>query len=203
MAIFKPAGADNGGNSSKFYGIIPVAITDFTNKSGEWSWADLFLSVTLNVEGSDYDKFLEIKGEFEKDGNGDISGGSVLNRLYKFFELIGCDAGLSVKNEWEDPDGNPIADIASYLRQRHVTGNPASTKYDFVAYIYKRKPQPGKKAYSTVHTRLFPNTDKGKADLASHVEWMKTKGYFKEATESEAGPIANGETPVLVRGDNL
>ena len=139
MAIFKPAVADNSGTGSKFYGIIPVAITDFTNKSGEWSWADLFLSVTLRAEGSDYDKFLEIKGEFEKDGNGDISGGSVLNRLYKFFDLIGCDAGLSVKNEWEDPDGNPIADIASYLRQRHETGSPAGASYDYVAYIYKRK----------------------------------------------------------------
>ena len=203
MAIFKPATADSGGSSSKYMGIVPVAITDFTNKSGEWDWADLFLSVTLKVQDSEYDRFLEIKGEFERDGNSDIVGGSVLNRLYKFFDLIGCDAGLSVKNTWEDPEGNPIADIASYLRKRYVTGSPTSTKCDYVAYIYKRQPQPGKKAYSTVHTRLFPNTDKGKADLASHVEWMKSKGYIKEAIESTTGPIANGETPMAVSGDNL
>ena len=199
MAIFKPAQAETTSGSSKFYGIVPVAITDFADRSGEWSWADLFLSVTLRAEGSDYDKFLEIKGEFEKDGNGDISGGSVLNRLYKFFDLIGCEAGLSTKNAWEDPDGNPITDIASYLRQRYVTGSPTGAKYEYLAYIYKKQAQPGKKSYSTVHTRLFPNTDTGKNDLASHIEWMKSKGYIKEEVEQAGQQSA----PAAVSGDNL
>ena len=199
MAIFKPAQAETTtSENSKYYGIVPVAITDFTNRSGEYSWADLFLSVTLRAQDSDYDKFLEIKGEFEKDGNGDISGGSVLNRLYKFFDLIGCEAGLSTKNEWEDPDGNAITDIASYLRQRYVTGNPTSAKYDYVAYIYKKQAQPGKKSYTTVHTRLFPNTDKGRQDLTSHIDWMKSKGYLKEEV-AQAGQPA----PAAVSGDNL
>ena len=197
MAIFKPAQADAVSNS-KFYGIIPVAITDFTDKSGEWDWAEIFLSVTLRAEGSDYDKFLEIKGEFEKDATGKITGGTVLNRLYKFLDAIGCEAGLSVDKTWEDPDGNPITDIASYLRKRFVTGTPANASFDHVAYIYKRQSKPGKKSYSTVHTRLFPNTTEGKADLASHVEWMKGKGFIKEVVESDSPQVS-----IPVNGANL
>ena len=37
-----------------------------------------------------------------------------------------------------------------------------------------------------MHYRLFPNTSKGNTDLASHIQWMKTNGYLKEATPQPA-----------------
>ena len=69
----------------------------------------------VKQEHSDYSRKLQIKGSFEKDSSGNITGGSVLKRLYTFFEAIGCTAGLNVKGEWEDEDGKKIEDIAEYL----------------------------------------------------------------------------------------
>ena len=54
--------------------------------------------------------------------------------------------------------------------------------YDFVGYVYKEENKKTGKAYNTVHYRLFPSNSAGNVDLASHVKWMKTNGYIKEAT---------------------
>jgi hypothetical protein len=183
MAIFKPA-TTSSSSTSNYLGVKPISIFEFTDRSGEYDWADLFLSVTVRMDNSEYDRFLEIKGSLEKDTAGKITGGSVLNRLYKFFEAIGCEAGLNTDGTWEDPDGNTIDNIAHYLNERFVNGNPTDAKYNHVAYMYKRQPKPGGKAYTTCHYRLFPNSDKGKTELKSHVAWMKDKGFLKEAVES-------------------
>ena len=198
MAIFKPASAVKGG--SNYLGVKPISFFNFTDRSGDYEWADLYLSATVRIDNSEYDRFLEVKGSFEKDGNGMITGGSVLNRLYKFFDAIGCEAGLNTDGTWEDPEGNKIDDIAEYLNQRYINGSEENAVYNHVAYLFKRQPKPGGKAYTTVHYRLFPNNDQGKADLASHVKWMKDKGYIKEAIEelnSENAPTS------VALGDNL
>ena len=146
----------------------------------------MYLSVQVKVEGSDYDRHIEIKGSLEKDSSGNITGGSVLNRLYKFFDAIGCKAGINAQGKWETDSGEPIADIASYCNERFVTGNPImDPKFDHVGYVYKKAPRkPGNKAYTEVHYRIFPNDTKGKEELQSHVDWMKTQGYIKEWSDT-------------------
>ena len=198
MAIFKPASAQSSGGN--YLGVKPISIFAFTDRSSEFEWADIYISATVKIENSEYDRFVEIKGSFEKDSQGNITGGSVLNRMYKFFDAIGCTAGLNINGTWEDNEGNTIDDIAQYLNERFINGNPENAAYDHVAYLYKKQPKkPGNKAYTTVHYRLFPNNDLGIKDLDSHVKWMQGKGFINEATD-EVQPAAALD---LALGDNL
>jgi hypothetical protein len=199
MAIFKPASAVSSNGGGDYLGVKPISIFSFTDRSSEFDWADIYISATVKLDNSEYDRFVEIKGSFEKDGNGKITGGSVLNRMYRFFDAIGCTAGLNIDGTWEDSEGNKINDIAQYLNERFVNGNPENASYDHVAYLYKKQPKPGNKAYTTVHYRLFPNNDLGIKDLESHVKWMKGKGFINEATEE----VTSSAQVDLALGDNL
>ena len=190
MAIFKPESKGTAHNG--FMGVKGCSIKNWEDKSDQWDWADIFLSATLDIEGTDFDQMLEIKGGLEKE-NGKITGGAVLKRMYHLFDAIGCNAGLNIDGQWEDEDGNPIANMADYLNQRCTTFNPSTNEYTHLVYIYKKpSTKPGvNKAYTTVHTRMFPNTNDGRATLESHIAWMKQKGYLKEWTpEGTEAPFA-------------
>ena len=166
----------------KYTGILEVAIMDFKDRSNEFDWADIFLSVELKPKTSDYTQFLEIAGRMDKDSDGNITGGFILKRLYRLFELIGFTGGLTPKGEWEDNDGNKITSIGSHLNERFQTGNPImEPSYDFVAYSYKELPRKsGQKAYTKIHHRMEKNNAKGIATLEDHVQWMKRKNFIKE-----------------------
>ena len=195
MAIFRPQGSSSTGNS--FYGICEIAILGVEDKSSNFEWADIYLDIEVKQKGSDYTKQLRIAGELEKDTNGKISGGSVLKRMYNFFDIIGEKAGLTVDNKWEDEDGNAIDNIASYLNQSHVGAVMPDTEPDFnyLAYVYKDKPkEKGGKVYTRVFHRIQNNDEKGRQSLASEVKWFKDKGFIKEATESDiSAPKQNVE----------
>ena len=186
MAIFRPQGSSSSG--SNFYGMCNIAILNFEEKSSEYKWADIYLDIEIKQEGSDYTKQLRIAGDLERDTNGKISGGSVLKRMYNFFDIIGEKAGLTVDGNWEDEDGNAIDNIASYLNQRHVASVMPDTEPDFnyLAYVYKDKPkEKGGKVYTRVFHRIQNNDEKGRQSLASEVKWFKDKGFIKEATEDD------------------
>lgn len=185
MAIFRPQGSNSSG--SNFYGICEIAILGFVDKSNEFKWADIYIEVEIKQKGSDYTKNIRIAGDLEK-SDGKITGGSVLKRMYNFFDVIGEKAGLTVEGMWEDEEGNDIKDIAAYLNQRHVGAVMPDTEPDFnyLAYVYKEKPkEKGGKVYSRVFHRIQENTDTGKKGLESDVKWFKDKGFLKEATEED------------------
>ena len=50
MAIFKP---QNNSSPSGFLGPIEVGIIGFTDRSGEYDWADVFIEMELSVKNSD------------------------------------------------------------------------------------------------------------------------------------------------------
>jgi hypothetical protein len=179
MALVKP---EIEATTVQYTGILEVALWDFKDRSNEFDWADIFLSVELKPKKSEYHQFLEIAGRIDKDNNGDITGGFILKRLYRFFQLIGFTGGLNTKGEWEDADGNKITSIGSHLNERFQTGNPImEPSYDYVAYSYKELPRKaGQKAYTKVHHRLEKNDAKGIATLEDHVQWMKRKNFIKE-----------------------
>ena len=176
MPIFRPKSTGGGGN--KFMGIVPVSVDRFGDRSDEFDWADVFIEVEIGLKDSEYTRNLRIRGSFERDDNNNITGGSVINRMYKFFGDIGCAAGITIQGKWELEDGTAI-DIEDYLNKNHV-GNAQS--FPYLAYIYKEENKKSGKTFNSVHYRLFPNTSKGNTDLASHIQWMKTNGYLKEAT---------------------
>ena len=185
MAIFRPEGGSSSG--SNFYGVCEIAILGFTDKSSEFKWADVYIDVEIKQKGSDYTKNIRIAGDLEK-SDGKITGGSVLKRMYNFFDIIGEKAGLTVEGMWEDEDGNDIKDIAAHLNQRHVASIMPDTDPDFnyLAYVYKEKPkEKGGKVYSRVFHRIQQNNDKGRQVLESDVIWFKDKGFLKEATEED------------------
>jgi len=180
MALFKPKQKSGGGG--KFTGICETHIVGFKDRSDEFEWADVFIEVEVGLKDSEYTRNLRIRGSFEKDDNGNITGGSVINRMYKFFGDIGCAAGITVQGKWELEDGTGI-DIEDYLNKNHV-GNAQT--FPYFSYVYKEENKKSGKTFNSVHYRLFPNTSKGNTDLASHIQWMKTNGYLKEATPQPA-----------------
>ena len=182
MALFKPK-QNNSGGGGKFTGICEVNVQSFKDRSSEFDWADIFIEVEIGIKDSEYTRALRIRGSFEKDDNGNITGGSVLNRMYKFFGDVGCTAGVNIKGTWEDEDGHAIEDIADYLNACCVGKAQA---HPYLAYIYKEENKKSGKTFNSVHYRMFPNNSKGNMDLAEHVKWMKTNGYLREATPKPA-----------------
>ena len=183
MAIFKP---ESSGSFTDYLGICEIALMSFTDKSKDFEWADIFIEVTVKEKGSDYDKPLQIKGSLERE-NGVVTGGSVLKRMYHFFEQIGCSAGINVQGNWEDENGDEIKDIASYLNEKFacisMPDSPPDS-YPYIAYFYKEQPKvPGGKSYTRVFTKAYQNKDENKAKLENDVNWMKSKGYLKEMTD--------------------
>ena len=179
MAIFKPAMKETG--NSKFFGICELQLEKIEDKSDLYDWADIYLDVTVKQKDSEYTRNMRIVGSLEKDATGNITGGSVLRRVYKFFEAIGCTAGLTVKGTWEAEDGTMIENIGTYLNEAHIT---PIRDFDYIGYVFKEQPKKsGDKAWTKVYPKIYQNTSKNKAKLEDDVKWLKSKGYLKEFTE--------------------
>ena len=97
----------------------------------------------------EFDRVLQIKGTLDKEG-GEIVGGSVLKRMYQFFDEIGCEAGINTKGEWETQDGEKIEDIGQYLNDNHLSAVIPGTdpEFNYLGYFYQEVPKvPGGKSY--------------------------------------------------------
>jgi|3_EtaG_2_1085321.scaffolds.fasta_scaffold49976_2 hypothetical protein len=187
MAIFKPV---SNGSMSSYLGICEFGILEFKDRASEFDWSDIFIEVVVKQNNSEYDRNIQIKGALDKEG-GKITGGSVLKRLYQFFEEIGCEAGITVDGNWENSDGSEIKDIAKYLNDnfiKHATDKDGKSTYEppmnYLAYFYQEMPKvPGGKSYTRAWNKVYKNEAGNKEKLQSDVNWMKSKGYLKEATD--------------------
>ena len=182
MAIFRQEMS----SGASYFGICEIALSSFKDRSSEFDWADIFIDVTVNQKDSEYTRNLTIAGSLDKDSNGNITGGSVLKRMYMFFDAVGCKAGLTVKGKWEDEKGNTIADIAKYLNDNCVTAVIPDTEidYNYLAYIYKEKPKKdGDKSWTRVYHKVYSNEGDNKTKLQADIKWLKDKGVIKEATD--------------------
>ena len=197
MAILKTVTTEFSNDNNTFLGICKFAIMGFEDKSGMFDWADLYIEVEVKQEHSDYTRKLQIKGSFEKDDKGNISGGSVLRRMYAFFDAIGCTAGLNVEGKWEDEKGEKIDNIKDYLSKSFITKGTADFEpqsYDYLAYFYKEQPKkPGAKSYTTVWPKVYRSSEENYNKLKSDIDWLKGKGYLKELTdEVKSAPNMTG-----------
>ena len=187
MAIFRPA---KGGGGS-FLGIqeaLVAKVKDRTNEkkddgSKRFAWADLYLEVEFAVKNGQYPQKMSIAGSFDKDDNGKISGGSVLNKLYAFFDVIGFEGGLNLDGKWEDVHGEEIEDIVSSLSvycNDHPLGY-SDADYKYLIYVYKEQPKKGQdKAYTRVANSIMVNNPKGKEKLTERIAFLKSKNVIKE-----------------------
>ena len=190
MAIFRPTMGSGGGSS--FCGIYELNILSFKDRSHEFDWADLFLDVTVKQKGSEYTRNIKLAGSFDKDADGNITGGSVLKRMYVFFDAMGCKVGLNVKGEWEKEDGTKIENIEDYLNQEWVNPLLDDDAMDYIAYVYKEKPKKiGDKAWTRVYHKIYKNEEANKGKLADDVKWLKGKGIIKEASDEPTQSSGN------------
>ena len=174
---------------NNFYGVTEFGLLEFKDRSTEFEWADIFIEMLVKQKGSDYDKTIQIKGSLEKE-NGKITGGGVLKRMYHVFDQLGCEAGINVKGEWEDAEGNKIDSISRYLNDNFIKANGSyEPNMDFIAYFYKEKPiEEGGRAYTRAFNKIYRNSNENKAQLEDDVKWMKSKGYLKEVTDEASTP---------------
>ena len=190
MSLFKPKSSTDGG--TPYWGVCEVAILRFEDKSGTFDWSPIMFDVVVRQKGSEWDRKLTIKGGLEKDNKGNIVGGSVLNKMYHFFDTIGAKVGVNIKGKWETEDGEAIDNIEAHLNNLYTQhANPDGTcdTYPYLAYVYKETPkQAGAKVYSRVHHRVYPNAPGNDAKILSDVKFAKEKGWLKEFD----GPLANG-----------
>lgn len=187
MALVRPKSSS--GDKVNFYGVCEIALLNVTDKSDQFGWADIYLDVEIKQKGSDYTKSLRICGSFEKDPDGTVSGGSVLNRLYNFLDCIGCKAGINAKGGWEQEDGQAIDNIAQFLTQGYC-GSSEPTSFPYLAYVYKEKPKKqGDKIYARVHHKIYPNEEANIKKLLDDVNWLKTRGYLKEASPEDLDAV--------------
>jgi len=182
---------------SRFLGFLPVAIMGYENKSHLYSWADVFISVTLQIDGSQYATEMKVAGSYDKEANGNIKSCTLLKRLYWLFDVVGFEGGPDVQGNWVDKDGDEIKDLCKHLEDNHST-NPLVPKFEYYAYVYKEvsKKDPSK-SYTTVYPKLTPNTAAGMKDLEGYIAFIKSKGLIREWDgKSSTKPVSNGEGDV-------
>ena len=190
MALFKPESSS--ASATPYFGVCEIAIVGFEDKSGKFDWSPIMFDVIVKQKGSEYDRRITINGGLDKDKDGNIVSGSVLNKMYHFFDVIKAGVGVNIKGNWETEGGEPISNIADFLNNMCTTkANPDGTceSYPYLAYVYKETPkQAGAKVYSRVHHRVYANAPGNEVKLLSDVNFAKQKGWLKEYD----GPIANG-----------
>ena len=173
--------ASDGG--SKFLGFVKCGIVDYADKSDLYDWADVYLEVTLKIEGSQYPNIMKVLGSYDKEPDGTIKTCSLLKKVYRLFDVLDFKGGPDVNGQMVDETGKPISNIATYLNQNHLASNPLEPDMKYYAYVYKEqgKKDPSK-VYTTTYPRLTLNNEKGRAELESFVDFLKSKNLIKEAT---------------------
>jgi len=196
-APFRPDDLDTASDGgSKFLGFVPVGIVDYEDKTDQFDWADLYLVVTLKIEGSQYPNEMKILGSYDREPDGTIKTCSLLKKVYRLFDVLGFKGGPDVQGNMVDENGTPIDNIATFLNQNFLDSNPLEPQTKYYAYVYKEqgKKDPSK-TYTTTYPRLTLNNEKGRAELESFVDFLKSKNLIKEVSEgmtNNAPSVSNG-----------
>tara|TARA_Y100000310_G_scaffold77401_1_gene74013 strand:+ start:1108 stop:1749 length:642 start_codon:yes stop_codon:yes gene_type:complete len=178
-----PLVKSNKGDSGSFLGYKECKIYEFTDDSNESfaTWSNVFLNILLHVKGSSFERKMAIKGTWEYDDNGNVVDCSLMRKIRRLLDAIGClTIGINVKGEWQTLQGDVIEDIGSYLNKEYVD-NPVDDNYPYIGYMFKKQPRPGKtKVYTECYPFLVKDTDEGKTELREHIDWCKKNGNLKE-----------------------
>ena len=103
MAIFRPTPKKENTGTNKFSGVCEVGIVNFTDKSGDYDWADVYIEIEFALKDSKYTRSMQInvKGEWEdENGNAipDIAGYLNSNHCSNFM-----------------PGTDPVLDYVAYI----------------------------------------------------------------------------------------
>ena len=183
MAILQ-AGRNSGSSdgTAPWLGIQKARITEFRDEAHKWDWAEIYLTVELDVSGSDYSRPLKIAGSFEKNPDGTIQENSLVRRINYLMTALGWDGGINQYGKWEDADGKELEDAAAFFQSMY-TNTPEGT-YPYLVYVYKELPKKGK-SYTRVHNKIMKNEGTNERKLKDHIAYLKKNGYLKEAVEKQ------------------
>ena len=178
---FRPAELDKSTGSS-FLGFVECGILDCEDKADQFDWADVYLSMVLDIKDSKYPQELKIVGSYDKEPNGNIQTCTLLKRLYAFFDVIDFKGGPNVQGEMVDENGESI-DLVNYLNHNHCS-SPKNPEHKYIVYLYKEagRKDPSK-SYTVAFPRIAPNTPAGRKDLEGYINFMKSKNLIKEVQE--------------------
>ena len=87
MARFRPEGGSSE-NTTPFGGFMEAAIVDFTDRSNEFDWAEVFIDVTMKTPASQYPVIYSLKGNFDKEDVNTHQAKSYLLRFQRQKETI-------------------------------------------------------------------------------------------------------------------
>jgi len=196
MALFKPEKKEVGGD---WLGYKPMGIESITDKADQFDWADVYLEFAMKTEGSKYPRTMYLAGSFdrEENGSGDIKESSLLKRIYHVFDILGFDGGVNIKGKFEDANDNPIK-IGEVLSEKFAPDTPFDDpEMKYIGYIYKEAPKKGGngKTYTRVHHYIHHNTNEGMAFCKDRINFLKTKGYIKEASEDQLNAVPVSSVP--------
>ena len=184
MAVFRPNKKKEGTSTSSYLGFMEAGIVDFSDRSDEFEWADVFIDVTFNTPNSQYPVIYNLKGTYNRDADGKIESCPMLNRIYYLLDAIGCDAGPNVDGIWEDQNGNKIPKVDTFLNNNFLPANALTDEtYPYFIYVYKEWNKDKQKAYTRVSPKIVKNDTRGHTDLKSYIAFLRQKGLLKEYKE--------------------
>ena len=176
MAIMRSEVKSGGGD---WLGFKTGTIKSFIDESHKYEWADVYLVVEFNVEGSEYPRVLKVVGSYDKEPSGQIKDCSLLKKITFLFDAIGEQGGPNHMGQWVDSNENPVNDIVAHLNKY------IGTKLSI--YVFKELAKNGQ-AYTRVHNKVLPEGSSHMKELESYIAFMKSKGFIKEAPADMTNP---------------
>tara|TARA_R100000742_G_C4271148_1_gene90000 strand:- start:778 stop:1419 length:642 start_codon:yes stop_codon:yes gene_type:complete len=186
----KPVGAN-------FLGFQEVALTDVVDKSADYPNMDMFIEVYFRNGNSQYPWKYSLLGTFDRENDDTVSGtSSLLKRILYFTDAIGWMGGVNTKGEWVNESNEPVKDIAGFLNTEFAAKNygvdDSEADHKYYIFTYKKWNEKAGKAYTTVCPKIVKNTDHGRKDLESYVQYMKANKFIVEHDDTQ-GIVSNGD----------
>lgn len=182
MAIMRSTIKSGGGGD--WLGIKTGTIHKITDESAKYDWADVYLVVEFMVQGSEYPRVMKIAGSYDKEPNGMIKDCSLLKKVTYFFDAIGEMGGPNQDGSWVSETEEPVSDIVAHL-QKYIGQT-------LTIYVYKELAKNGQ-AYTRVHNKVLPVSAKSEEELTSYINFLKSKGFLKEAPADMSNPAQKVE----------
>ncbi len=178
MAIMRST-IKKGGGGGSWLGVKTGTISGIIDESAKYDWADVYLVVEFKVEGSEYPRVMKIAGSYDKEPSGQIKDCSLLKKITHFYDAIGEMGGPNHLGQWVNESEQPIDNIVQHLQQYMGT--------KLTIYVYKELAKNGQ-AYTRVHNKVLAVSDKSEEELTSYINFMKSKGFLKEAPADMTNP---------------
>ena len=188
---------------SSFLGFQEASILSVTDRTANFDWADVYIDVPLATANSNYSTTLRIKGSFKRNQDYSVIANSKLVKdIYALFDAIGYTGGIDKDGNFCDNTGKRI-NIEEEL-STFASNKEASDKdhhYNLYVYVYKEWNQKRKKGYTVVQNYVQPNTADGRAKVEERIDYLRSNGYLREATEEQLNISKNG-TPKQMTTEN-